>query len=60
MGIIIAPQKWENWKWVNNKYRESWIQFVHINGLDVNGKGMIDGQGASWWNKDQYERPTVT
>ncbi|XP_058766967.1 probable polygalacturonase At3g15720 [Vicia villosa] len=59
MGTIIAPQKWENWKWVNNNYRESWIQFIHINGLDVSGRGMIDGQGASWWNKSQYERPTA-
>lgn len=29
---------------------EYWILFQHINGLTINGKGSLDGQGPSAWS----------
>lgn len=57
MGTIIAPQRQENWKFINND-GDSWIKFRHINGLLISGGGTIDGQGVSWWEKS--DRPTVS
>ncbi|MCD7466111.1 hypothetical protein HAX54_002510 [Datura stramonium] len=31
---------------------EFWILFQHINGLTINGKGSLDGQGPSAWSKN--------
>ncbi|KAL2464963.1 Pectin lyase-like superfamily protein [Abeliophyllum distichum] len=30
---------------------ESWIEFSHVNGLVMIGKGVFDGQGASTWSR---------
>ncbi|KAI5395721.1 hypothetical protein KIW84_062052 [Lathyrus oleraceus] len=48
MGTITAPKNRKSWKW-DNKDSESWIAFSHVNGLVISGKGIIDGQGSSWW-----------
>ncbi|XP_050892428.1 probable polygalacturonase At3g15720 [Lathyrus oleraceus] len=59
MGTITAPKNRKSWKW-DNKDSESWIAFSHVNGLVISGKGIIDGQGSSWW-KDvgEGDRPTA-
>ncbi|KAK6125180.1 hypothetical protein DH2020_041081 [Rehmannia glutinosa] len=44
-GKIIAPVK-AAW---SGKQRHAWIIFSYVNGLIVKGKGVIDGQGPSWW-----------
>ncbi|XP_051147630.1 probable polygalacturonase At3g15720 [Andrographis paniculata] len=43
-GKLIAPVKRE-WK----GSPDAWIQFFGINGLVMKGKGVIDGQGSTWW-----------
>lgn len=61
-GTIIAPGSVDAWKWPGND-KDKWIQFSNINGLSVNGDGLIDGQGAPWWDcydKNKCERPTVS
>ncbi|KAL0415339.1 UNVERIFIED_CONTAM: putative polygalacturonase [Sesamum latifolium] len=44
-GNIVAPVKTG---WSGNQ-KNAWIIFSNINGLVVKGKGVIDGQGSSWW-----------
>ncbi|CAI8595161.1 unnamed protein product [Vicia faba] len=49
-GTIIAPNNIEDWKWPNENDRGSWIRFSEINGLVIYGGGLIDGNGAPWWD----------
>ncbi|ONK76645.1 uncharacterized protein A4U43_C03F30490 [Asparagus officinalis] len=42
-GNLVAPNK----LWT--KKPETWIVFINIEGLTVDGHGQIDGQGAIWW-----------
>ncbi|GER48422.1 pectin lyase-like superfamily protein [Striga asiatica] len=44
-GKLIAPVK-TAWK---GTQKNAWIIFSNVNGLVVKGKGVIDGQGPSWW-----------
>ncbi|CAL0304896.1 unnamed protein product [Lupinus luteus] len=48
-GTIIAPRRDDDWKWSNND-RKTWIRFYNIKGLVINGGGVIEGQGDSWWS----------
>ncbi|CAJ2653288.1 unnamed protein product [Trifolium pratense] len=57
-GTITAPQNREHWKSDDNDH-DSWITFNHISGLVVNGGGTLNGQGASWWDKNASDRPTA-
>uniref|UniRef100_A0A6J0PD66 Probable polygalacturonase At3g15720 n=1 Tax=Elaeis guineensis var. tenera TaxID=51953 RepID=A0A6J0PD66_ELAGV len=43
-GTILAPN--ETW----TLEEDIWIIFQHINGLTINGSGLIDGQGSIWWD----------
>ncbi|KAJ4847180.1 hypothetical protein Tsubulata_040885 [Turnera subulata] len=45
-GTIIGPSQVQ--KGVGY-YMNSWIVFQRVNGLTVDGNGVIDGQGANWW-----------
>lgn len=51
LGTILAPQKSE-WKGDVNNSR-TWIVFSEVDGLSLNGTGVIDGQGSEWWNKKE-------
>ncbi|XP_045810463.1 probable polygalacturonase At3g15720 [Trifolium pratense] len=57
-GTITAPKNREHWKSDSNDH-DSWITFSHISGLVVNGGGTLNGQGASWWDKNGSDRPTA-
>ncbi|XP_061369186.1 probable polygalacturonase At3g15720 [Gastrolobium bilobum] len=61
-GTIIAPKNVEAWEWAQND-RSAWVQFEGITGLVINGQGLVDGQGAAWWNDynshNDYDRPTA-
>ncbi|KAL7139972.1 hypothetical protein ABFS83_09G089000 [Erythranthe nasuta] len=48
-GTIIAPIKTSS-AWMG-KQRHVWILFSNVNGLIVKGKGVVNGQGSSWWPK---------
>lgn len=54
-GTIVAPSRDA---WNGN---DKWIQFSEINGLIIDGGGLIDGRGSSWWQdcNSNCERPTV-
>lgn len=43
-GKLVAPNM-ESWSGDKN----IWISFDHVKGLVVNGGGIVDGQGSSWW-----------
>ncbi|GFZ04083.1 hypothetical protein Acr_16g0007070 [Actinidia rufa] len=46
-GIIIAPDSPEAWKGRN---QGRWLVFKDVDGLSVDGTGMIDGRGKGWWD----------
>lgn len=53
-GTLVAPTR-DAWKG-----DDKWIQFSYVDGLIINGGGLIDGQGASWWESCiNCDRPTV-
>ncbi|GLT33245.1 hypothetical protein SLA2020_078490 [Shorea laevis] len=36
-----------------------WIEFTQLKGITIRGKGIIDGQGSSWWNTSPTYDPTA-
>lgn len=57
-GTVIAPKSNGDWKFLDEK--KKWIEFSDISGLVIGGGGLIDGQGAAWWNfTDVSVKPTV-
>ncbi|KAL3631760.1 hypothetical protein CASFOL_024744 [Castilleja foliolosa] len=44
-GRIVAPVK-TGWR---GNQKNAWMIFSNVRGLVVKGKGVIDGQGPSWW-----------
>ncbi|KAL3631801.1 hypothetical protein CASFOL_024785 [Castilleja foliolosa] len=57
LGTIVAPPK-EEWK---IKTVLEWLMFQGVDRLRVigNGQGIIDGQGATWWDDVNSARPTA-
>ncbi|XP_057982359.1 probable polygalacturonase At1g80170 [Malania oleifera] len=47
-GNLIAPSEPSKWKCTKKKCPQ-WIAFAHMNGLYLQGSGIINGQGAKWW-----------
>lgn len=57
LGQIIAPPKD---KWVG--VRSKWIMITYVNGLTIDGGGVINAYGSTWWHKCRgrhCHRPTV-
>lgn len=50
-GSIIAPVNPRAWA---SKLLE-WINFSKLNGITITGSGLVDGQGAAWWKRSQYD-----
>ncbi|KAI3887883.1 hypothetical protein MKX03_000590 [Papaver bracteatum] len=46
-GTIVAPLTLKEWGWPNNIRR--WIVFEKVDGLTVQGGGIINGRGNCWW-----------
>ncbi|CAH2062651.1 unnamed protein product [Thlaspi arvense] len=46
LGSLVAPSQKSQW---SNCQGNSWILFQGINSLNVNGNGLIDAKGESWW-----------
>ncbi|KAK7395601.1 hypothetical protein VNO78_16165 [Psophocarpus tetragonolobus] len=60
-GTIVAPNNIKDWKFPEST-RKAWIRFKRISGLVIRGGGLIDGQGAPWWNSyfnTEINRPTA-
>uniref|UniRef100_A0A5B6YUD9 Polygalacturonase n=1 Tax=Davidia involucrata TaxID=16924 RepID=A0A5B6YUD9_DAVIN len=37
-------------KWPKNSSKRQWLVFYRINGMSMQGGGLIDGRGEKWWN----------
>ncbi|WJZ94798.1 hypothetical protein VitviT2T_013626 [Vitis vinifera] len=48
LGTITAPKSIYEW---GGQSVDNWLIFFRINGLIVNGKGTINGQGSIWWQQ---------
>ncbi|MCL7028540.1 hypothetical protein MKW94_011140 [Papaver nudicaule] len=46
-GTIIAPMSWKSW----GSGLFQWILFSKLNGISVQGNGIIDGRGSLWWKE---------
>lgn len=44
MGTILACPK-DGWQTCS----DAWLNIKEVSGLTINGPGMIDGQGQTWW-----------
>ncbi|KAL6518823.1 hypothetical protein OROHE_017576 [Orobanche hederae] len=45
-GTMVAPQNSGAW----SSKPLQWLDFTAVDGLIIQGKGVIDGQGSVWWN----------
>ncbi|KAG5254547.1 hypothetical protein OIU76_019710 [Salix suchowensis] len=55
-GKIIAPTSPGAWK----SGLLQWIEFTKLNGITIQGKGVIDGQGSVWWNNSPTYNPEAS
>ncbi|XP_059639055.1 probable polygalacturonase At3g15720 [Cornus florida] len=46
LGTILAPKSIHEWR---NCEADSWLFFSDVNGLIINGPGVINGRGEPWW-----------
>ncbi|KAB1202083.1 hypothetical protein CJ030_MR8G018177 [Morella rubra] len=47
-GTIMPPNGPDSWP-VNSSKRQ-WLVFYRINGMSLQGSGVIDGRGQKWWD----------
>lgn len=45
LGKLVAPNR----RWKVSQFA-NWITFRDIQGLIIDGGGIIDGRGSAWWN----------
>ncbi|XVF74721.1 hypothetical protein PTKIN_Ptkin13bG0134400 [Pterospermum kingtungense] len=57
-GQIVGPSKLSDWTGHDVSF---WLSFLNVNGLIVDGGGLIDGQGPIWWTsvREASRRPTA-
>ncbi|KAL8214587.1 hypothetical protein R6Q57_004036 [Mikania cordata] len=48
LGSIMAPRNPGSW---NGCETGAWLLFYNVNGLLVDGGGLINGRGKAWWTK---------
>lgn len=54
LGTIIAPESPSSW---NEKDASVWLAFTNINGLNLDGYGVVDGRGKAWWDQSCRYHP---
>ncbi|KAJ6756988.1 hypothetical protein OIU74_026279 [Salix koriyanagi] len=47
-GTIMPPDGPESWP--SKMSKRQWLVFYRINGMSMQGGGVIDGRGEKWWN----------
>lgn len=47
-GTLMPPDGPESWP--KNNSRHQWLVFYRINGMSLEGGGLIDGRGEKWWD----------
>ncbi|XP_008812696.2 probable polygalacturonase At1g80170 [Phoenix dactylifera] len=45
-GTIVAPDEPKDW---DPKNPRQWLSFSELNGVRIQGGGIIDGSGSKWW-----------
>lgn len=55
LGTVIAPESPSLWD--DEKDVSQWLAFMNIDGLIVDGYGVIDGRGKSWWDQSCKYHP---
>nr|GLL20457.1 polygalacturonase QRT2-like [Ipomoea trifida] len=56
LGTIKAPSSPESW---DGRDASQWLAFRGVNGLKVEGGGIIDGQGKKWWDQSCRYHPDL-
>ncbi|MED6168588.1 hypothetical protein PIB30_012857 [Stylosanthes scabra] len=46
-GTIMPPDGPDSWP--KNNSKRQWLVFYRINGMSLEGSGLIDGRGHKWW-----------
>ncbi|XP_052205141.1 polygalacturonase At1g48100-like [Diospyros lotus] len=47
-GTVMPPDGPESWP--KNGSRRQWLVFYRVNGMSMQGGGLIDGRGEKWWD----------
>lgn len=47
-GTIMPPDGPDSWP--KNLTKRQWLVFYRVNGMSMQGGGLIDGRGEKWWN----------
>ncbi|KAI3448452.1 hypothetical protein Pfo_005117 [Paulownia fortunei] len=47
-GSLMPPDGPDSWP--KNYSKRQWLVFYRINGMSMQGGGLIDGRGEKWWN----------
>ncbi|XP_014513040.1 polygalacturonase At1g48100 [Vigna radiata var. radiata] len=47
-GTLMPPDGPDSWP--KNNSKRQWLVFYRVNGLSLEGSGLIDGRGAKWWD----------
>eukprot|EP01018_Ginkgo_biloba_P009760 Gb_07774 [translate_table: standard] len=47
-GVLLAPDGPDCW--AGNSSKLQWIVFYRTDGMTLQGKGLVDGNGEKWWN----------
>ncbi|CAK9181179.1 unnamed protein product [Ilex paraguariensis] len=47
-GTLMSPDGPDSWP--KNNSKRQWLVFYRINGMSMQGGGLIDGRGEKWWN----------
>ncbi|KAJ7977826.1 Polygalacturonase [Quillaja saponaria] len=47
-GTVMPPDGPDSWP--RNESKKQWLVFYRINGLAMQGGGVIDGRGQKWWD----------
>ncbi|KAL0427040.1 UNVERIFIED_CONTAM: Polygalacturonase QRT2 [Sesamum latifolium] len=55
-GTIMAPGSPSSW---DGGDASQWLGFKNVNGLKVDGFGLIDGQGKAWWDQSCRYHPQL-
>lgn len=47
-GTLMPPDGPDSWP--KNNSRRQWLVFYRVNGMSLEGNGLIDGRGEKWWD----------
>lgn len=57
-SVLIAPSNPADWNWSGSN-KLGLLVFLNCVNLNINGKGLINGQGSLWWKTPDADRPQL-